>query len=114
MTIRTLGICALILVAAIGLALGMLTLGPLAFPDGSDHWQQAHKHPSGAPMIIVAPKIDLNPSSRWPLLVEIGPPQWVPPGSILHIRGLPPAVTLSEGRRVSADAWAVPVLGLPK
>ena len=114
MTIKTLGICALIVVAAFGLALGMLTLAPLAFPDSSDHLQQAREHPSAAPMIIVAPKIDLNPSSRWPLLVEIGPPQWVPPGSTLLIRGLPPAVTLSEGRQVSVDAWAVPVLRLPR
>ena len=114
MTIRTLGMCALIVAAAFGLAWGALTLAPLAFPDSADHLQQAREHPSAAPMIIVAPKLALNPSSRWPLLVEIGPPQWVPSGSILLIRGLPPGVTLSEGRQVSADAWAVPVLGLAK
>src|SRR5262249_11691582 len=114
MTIRTLGMCALIVVAAFGLAWGALTLAPFAFPDSADHLQQAREHPSAAPMIFVPLNSVLHPSRRWPLWVEIGPPQWVPPGSILLIRGLPPAVTLSEGRQVSADAWAVPVPGLAK
>jgi glycosyltransferase involved in cell wall biosynthesis len=94
---------------------GILTLaalgkyGDFAGPSGSPERSQQR---GVAPTIVVASTIYAEPASRWPMPIEVGPAQSVPPGSNLLIRGLPPAATLSEGRRMSAGAWAVAVTRL--
>jgi hypothetical protein len=118
MTMRAWGVIALVVTTTLALLAGMLTLDPLGVPDGSF----GARHPSGssprrgmqAPMIIAPPKIDLEPSSHAPLLIEIGPPEWVPHGSTLQVQGLPASVTLSHGRRVSSKLWTVPIAALSK
>jgi hypothetical protein len=115
---RAWGVIALVVTTTLALVAGMLTLGPYGVPDGSF----VARDPSGpsprrgmqAPMIIAPPTIDLEPSSHAPLLIEIGPPEWVPHDSILRVQGLPPSVTLSYGRRVSSKLWAVPIAALSK
>ena len=110
---------ALIVAAATVLLGGMLALYPF-YPFGTHGspssligQRQPDQRLSGGPAIInVASTNYAEPLSRWPMPVEIGPSQWVPPDSVLHVRGLPSTVTLSEGRRVSADVWAVPLVGL--
>jgi glycosyl transferase family 2 len=104
---------ALIVVATIAL----LGTADLFGTHGSPFSPVAHPQPvqklsGGTPIINVASTIYAEPLSPWPMPVEIGPSQQVSPDSILHVRGLPSAVTLSEGRRVSADVWAVPLVGL--
>jgi hypothetical protein len=74
--------------------------------------QSVQKLSGGDPIINVASTIYAEPLSSWPMPMEIGPSQRISPDSILHVRGLPSAVTLSEGRRVSADVWAVPLVAL--
>ena len=68
---------------------------------------------------VVVPKINVASAnyvelgSPWPMPIEISPKSAVPSRSVLHLRGLPPTVTLSEGSRVSADTWVVPIASLP-
>src|SRR5215475_7057182 len=62
--------------------------------------------------IFVPSEILAEASAPLPFFVEIDPPQFVPPDSFLHIRGLPPGASLSEGHRVSANVWVVASVGL--
>ena len=118
MTMRAWGVIALVVTTTLALLAGMLTLGPYGVPDSSF----VARDPSGlsprrsmqAPMIIAPSTIDLEPSSHAPLLIEIGPPEWVPHDSTLQVQGLPPSVALSHGRRVSSKLWAVPIAALAK
>jgi TPR repeat protein len=118
MTMRAWGVIALVVTTTIALLAGMLTLGPFGIPDSSfDLRDQPRPSPGRAgqaPMIIAAATIDVEPSSHTPLLIEIGPPEWVPRDSTLQIQGLPSSVTLSQGRRVSSKLWAVPITALSR
>jgi glycosyltransferase involved in cell wall biosynthesis len=67
---------------------------------------------TGALIINVASTIYAEPMSPWPMPIEIGPSHRVPADGALQVRGLPSAATLSEGRRVSGGAWAVPMTRL--
>ena len=67
---------------------------------------------AGVPTIVVASTIYAEPASAWPLPVEIVPRDAAPPDGVLEIEGLPSSVTLSVGRRLSTDVWAVPVAAL--
>jgi glycosyl transferase family 2 len=113
---RTLATGTVIVSTATLLFAGLLALGPFR-NYGSSTGLVGQPQPSqelraGSPNIIVASTIYVEPSSLWPLPVEIGQPQLIPPHSLLQIHGLPAAVTLSEGRRLSVDIWAVPMVGL--
>jgi glycosyltransferase involved in cell wall biosynthesis len=102
---------ALVVIAATVLLGGIFTLYPYR-NSAVVQLHSAQRVPGGVPTINVATTIYAEPMSSWPLPVEIGPSQWVSPDGALHVSGLPPTITLSEGRRVSADVWAVPLLGL--
>jgi len=117
MTTRIFGASALILTAAIALVAGSLVLDALdLLPTGADQQDLPKSPPPRAaisPMIITAASIEVQPASRTPLLIEIGPPEWVPRDSILYLEGLPDRVSLSRGHRASANLWAVSVADLP-
>jgi hypothetical protein len=97
---------------------GMLTLGPFGIPDSSFDLRDRPSPPPGrsvqAAMIIAPATIDVEPSSHTPLLIEIGPPEWLPRDGTLQVQGLPSSVTLSQGRRVSSKLWAVPIAALSR
>jgi len=59
------------------------------------------------PAIIVA-----QPASKTRLAIEIEPAEAIPKHSFLRIRGLPTAVTLTEGHAVAPGSWAVPLKSL--
>lgn len=65
------------------------------------------------PRIEVAPNIISEPASRTLLPIDVGPPDVLPKNSFLRLRGLPPAVSLTEGHAIAPGAWAVPVSALP-
>jgi Glycosyl transferase family 2 len=103
---------AMIAVVLLGgiLALGVLgNHGGFAGLPGSPERSQQR---GGAPTIVVASTIYAEPASRWPMPIEVGPAESVPPGSKLLVRGLPPAATLSEGRHMPAGSWIVAVARL--
>jgi hypothetical protein len=65
------------------------------------------------PTVSVGPTISAEPGAQAPLTIRIGPPEAVPKGSFIRVRGLPPTVALSEGHSVAPGSWAVPIAALP-
>src|SRR5262249_13729819 len=65
------------------------------------------------PEINVASANYVELGSPWPMPIEITPASAVPASSVLRLHGLPASITLSEGSRVSADTWVVPIASLP-
>ena len=115
-TNRVVGASSFIVITATAPLIGMLVLGPFVSHGRSEgppgQLQPSQKSLHGALTIIVGSAIYAEPSEPWPMVVEIDPPQSVPPDAVLHVRGLPPSATLSQGYRVSGDVWAVPLVGL--
>jgi hypothetical protein len=58
--------------------------------------------------VTVPSPVVAEPASRRPLPVSIGPGE-APRHSYLRVRGLPPAVALSEGYIIAPGVWAVPL-----
>jgi hypothetical protein len=74
-------------------------------------WQQSTAQDAG-PSITVPAAIAAGPAAQTPLPIRIGPPEKIPANSFVRLRGLPPAVSLSEGHAISPGAWAVPLASL--
>jgi hypothetical protein len=62
--------------------------------------------------IRVATTIVVAPESQTSVAIEVGPPSAVPPRSFLSVRGLPPAVLLTDAHAIGPGSWAVPLAGL--
>ncbi len=73
----------------------------------------AQASPTEAPRIGVPPTILAKPAAPTPLQIAINPGGAAPRHSFLRLRGLPPAVSLTEGHAIAPGAWAVPLVGLP-
>jgi hypothetical protein len=58
--------------------------------------------------MTVASQIVVRPSSQTPLRVQIEPAGAMPKNSILHVRGLPPGISFSEGFATASGAWIIP------
>lgn len=54
-----------------------------------------------------------EPANETPLPIQVGPADALPKNTFIRIRGLPTAVSLSEGHSIAPGAWAVPFAGLP-
>jgi hypothetical protein len=76
-------------------------------------WGERHAQSADTVRISVAPRILADGESLAPLRISIGPPEAIPPGSFLSLRGLPPSVGLTEGHSIGPGAWAVPLNALP-
>ena len=70
---------------------------------------QAGQEPSP---LSVPPAISAPASSSVALPLAVHSPRDLPPNSFLRIRGLPPAVSLTEGFAIAPGAWAVPLAAL--
>lgn len=70
---------------------------------------QAGQEPSP---LSVPPAISAPASSSVALPLAVNSPRDLPPNSFLRIRGLPPAVSLTEGFAIAPGAWAVPLAAL--
>jgi hypothetical protein len=64
---------------------------------------------SSAPAIVVPNEIRVPPASVTRMQVFVKAPRGLSEGTMLVFRGLPQRVMLSEGRRFSAEVWAVPI-----
>lgn len=65
-----------------------------------------------ASRITVPPVLQAEPSSSVALRIAIPSPRDLPPNSYLRMRGLPPALALTEGYAISPGSWAVPLASL--
>jgi hypothetical protein len=64
------------------------------------------------PSISVAPVTRAEAASRSRLEIQVGPADAIAKNSFLRIRGLPPAVALSEGHSIAPGSWAIPLNAL--
>ncbi|MDX2204639.1 MAG: hypothetical protein NW223_17945 [Hyphomicrobiaceae bacterium] len=65
----------------------------------------------GAKLTVPA-TLALEPSTSTSLRILTPPAAELPPNSFVRLRGLPPAVALSEGYAIAAGVWAVPLASL--
>ncbi len=65
------------------------------------------------PTINIGSVIFAEPATETPFPIQIGPADSLPKNSFVRIRGLPPAIALSEGHVIGPGAWAVPFISLP-
>lgn len=62
--------------------------------------------------ITVAPGISARSAAQVPLQIRITAPGALPRNCFVRVRGLPPAVSLSDGYATAPGAWAVPLYAL--
>lgn len=95
------------------LALAAGGVGPAALraqePPSAYRLTQAGREasPLSVPQTLTAPA-----SSSVALPLAVHSPRDLPPNSFLRVRGLPPAVSLTEGFAIAPGAWAVPLAAL--
>jgi len=65
------------------------------------------------PHINIGKVVLVEPASETPLPIQIGPIDAIPRNSFVRIRGMPPAVILSEGHSIAPGSWAIPLSVLP-
>jgi hypothetical protein len=112
---KLLGLSALIVISAAALVTVISArggFGNYGFNTRASQFESSQNFQNKALTIFVPSRIHAEGSAPLPFFVEIDPPQLIPPDSVLHIRGLPPGASLSEGHRVSADVWVVPIAKL--
>jgi hypothetical protein len=65
------------------------------------------------PTVSVTATLPAESASQVPLVIAVGPPDSLPKGSFIRVRGLPPMAALSEGHSIAPGSWAVPISALP-
>ncbi len=95
-----------------------LTLSVLATParcEGSAlpiRLAQTNPADSARISLAVAPTLSARPASQAPLRIGVVPADTLPKNTFVRVRGLPPAVSLSEGYATAPGAWSVPLRAL--
>jgi hypothetical protein len=64
--------------------------------------------------IIVADPVRIAPATEAVLPIQIAPPEAVPRGSTVRLRGLPATAAVSDGHSIAPGAWSVPISALPQ
>ena len=86
----------------------------MAAAPGAEGWvQRAEAQQAQRVNISVASVTQAEPASRTRLQIQVGPQDAIAKNSFVRIRGLPPAVALSEGHSIAPGAWAIPLVALP-
>jgi Sel1 repeat len=89
-----------------GLSPAMLMLAAVcALAPTAEAW-------AGDVRIVVAPVIQVPTGSESRLRIELAPRAAVPNRSIVLIKGLPSAISLSQGRLFDSGVWGVPVANI--
>ena len=73
------------------------------------HEQRLQEAEKRRPKIIAASVLAAKPATQIDFDISIISGDLVPPESFLEIRGLPPFITLSAGKALSARSWALPL-----
>lgn len=68
---------------------------------------------AGTFSIVTTPTVTAIAGTEVALPIQVAPPDTVPQGAFVTLRGLPPAVALKDGHAVGAGRWAVPLSALP-
>ena len=64
---------------------------------------------SPQPVLVVMPVIQVKSLGQVPFVIVAGPPEALPPNSLIRIWGLPAGVTPSESQRGATGSWDVPL-----
>jgi TPR repeat protein len=86
--------------------------GTVRGEDGALALQLAQTSPAGTLRVVVAQTIPARAASQVALQIRISPADALPKNSFVRVRGMPPAVSLSEGYATAPGAWAVPLYAL--
>jgi len=89
-----------------------LVVAALAVIVGCSLPDKADAQGAEQPRISVSATIVARPGSQASLEIGIDPPGALPPKSFVSLRGLPEAVSLTDGHAIGAGAWTVPVTAL--
>jgi hypothetical protein len=101
------------LAIVVGLVSALLATDNAALgEESSSATQLVQAGPSESLRIAVAQAILVQPASQAALTIRVGPADALPKNSFVRVRGLPPAVSLSEGYATAPGAWAVPLNAL--
>jgi hypothetical protein len=85
----------------------------LAQEKGRDFAPQlAQASPSDGLRITAASTITARAASQVALPIKVAPADALPRNTFVRVRGLPPAVPLSEGYATAPGAWAIPLYAL--
>ena len=93
-------------------AVALVLVGGIVADQAGSQWVQSAEAQTRA-SISVGAVTNAEAASRTRLPIQIGPPDAIPKNSFVRIRGLPPAVALSEGHSIAPGSWAVPLAALP-
>ena len=99
-------------VAALGVASGLLATVPARADPSALPMRLAQASPADRLRISVAPEISARSASHTALQIRIAPADALPKNCFVRVRGLPSAVSLSEGYATTPGAWAVPLYAL--
>ena len=99
-------------VAALGVTSAFLATGPARGEPSAPPLRLAQTSQVDTLRIMVAPAIAARAASQTALQIRIAPADALPKNSFVRVRGLPPAVSLSEGYATAPGAWAVPLYAL--
>jgi TPR repeat protein len=98
--------------AALGVASVLLATGPARADPSALPLRLAQAGPTDRLRISVAPAISARSASQTALQIRVAPADALPKNCFVRVRGLPPAVSLSEGYATTPGAWAVPLYAL--
>jgi hypothetical protein len=60
-----------------------------------------------APRLSVPTRLTAAPASQTPLPIRVDPASWIPQGSFVRVRGLPPTAALSGAHSIGPGSWAI-------
>jgi hypothetical protein len=92
------------------LTLALAVVGGL--PTAAGAARGVHLAQRAEPRVTVASTILAEPASQTALAIQVGPPDALPPNSFVRLRGLPPAISLTEGHSIGPGSWAIPLFAL--
>ena len=98
--------------AALGVTSALLATAPARGEPSALPLRLAQASPADSLRITVAPAISARSASHAALQIRIAPANALPKNCFVRVRGLPPAVSLSEGYATTPGAWAVPLYAL--
>ncbi len=89
----------------------LLAIATAAF--GQDTGPLVRPAPTPRAWVSVAPQLSVRSSTRTALDIRVSQADALPRNSFVRVRGLPPAIALSEGYVTAPGAWAVALYALP-
>jgi hypothetical protein len=105
-------------IAIVGIAVSSASVmaspaaGPASARQGAALVHLAQSQRSDLPKLTLAPTLAARPATRVTLDIRVGPVDALPKGAFIRVRGLPPAISLSEGYATAPGSWAVPLHAL--